>query len=201
MLNISGRVDRKGQSDLLLFAFAFVAQVLPGAGDGIALLVQELLDANDALYVAAAVHPLAGAAFDWFQLWELGLPESQHVGRQTAQARDFTNPEIKLLRNQDLARFLRLSVVLFPGTHVACEKGRGFSRKARIPVSAVSSTMRVSEQPQFVLFSRRSSVVGRQRRVFNLLESLLALCAMTIQHRSSQVLTWKSSLRARDWRP
>lgn len=157
-------MDRERQGDLLFLALAFVTQMLPGPDDGISLFIQELLDAHDVFHVATPIHTLPGAALDRLELWKFRLPESQNIGRQTAQACNFANPEIKFLRNQDLTRLGGFSVDLFPGTHAACEKRRPLCRKARIPVTAVSSTMRDSEQPQFVL-QERSQLSELRRHV------------------------------------
>ena len=124
VLQVCWRVNGERQGHLLLFAFSFVAQVLARAGDSVALGVKKLLDAHDIFDVAAPVHALAGAAFHWLELRELRLPETQHVRRQTAKARDLADPEVKLLGDQNLARVVWFSVALFPGTHAVSEKRR-----------------------------------------------------------------------------
>src|SRR5215475_15346148 len=63
------------QRDLFLVAFAFIAQMLASSRDGVTLFIQQLLDADNALHVAAPVHALSRAALDGPELWKLGLPE------------------------------------------------------------------------------------------------------------------------------
>jgi hypothetical protein len=72
---------------------------LAGAGDGVALVVEQALDAERHLDVALAVEALAGAAFVGLELRELGLPEAEDVGGDIAQLRYIANAEVELVRN------------------------------------------------------------------------------------------------------
>ena len=70
-----------------LFEFGFGGEDLAGAGDGVALIVEQALDAEGHFYVTLAVESLTGAAFVGLQLGEFGLPETQDVGGNVAEAR------------------------------------------------------------------------------------------------------------------
>ena len=111
-----------------------VQKMLARASDRVSLVIKQLLDADDAFYVAAAVHALPGAAFDGLELRKFSFPEAEHVRGQATEASDLADAEIQLLRDQDLAGLARLSVVLFPGTHAACEKWAQLGRKASFPL-------------------------------------------------------------------
>lgn len=67
---------REGQSRLGAIALAFRFDELAGTVDGVSLFVEQLLHANNILYVLAAVEPLAGVALARFELRELSLPEA-----------------------------------------------------------------------------------------------------------------------------
>ena len=70
------RAPRKRKGNLLLFALGLFAHLLAGAGDGIALFVQQALDPYHVLDVTPPVHALTGAAFDGFELGKFGFPEA-----------------------------------------------------------------------------------------------------------------------------
>lgn len=55
-----------------------------GASDGVALFMEQALDAECHFDVAPAVEALAGAAFAGVELGELRLPEAQDVGGHAA---------------------------------------------------------------------------------------------------------------------
>src|SRR5215831_7822287 len=110
--------------------------MLASAGNGVALLVQQALDAHHALDITFTIHALAGIALDRLQLRKLGFPETQNVGRKAAQARDLADAEVKLFRDQDFAGLGRLSVALLfgthgSGTHADYEKQRPFLQAVR----------------------------------------------------------------------
>src|SRR6185312_9841039 len=67
------------------------------------LIVQEILDAEHAFYIHAAVHALASPALGWFELRELSLPETQDVAGQTTKTAHLTDPKIELVGDDDLA--------------------------------------------------------------------------------------------------
>jgi hypothetical protein len=81
----------------------FVAELgledLAGAGDGVALVVEEGFDAENHLDVAAAVEALAGSAFVGLELGEFTLPEAEDIGRQVAEFGDFADTEVELIRD------------------------------------------------------------------------------------------------------
>lgn len=90
-------VDGEGKLRLFLFQLRF--EDLARAGDGVALAVEEALDAEGHLDVAAAIETLAGAAFVRFELRKLALPEAQDIGRDIAEPGDFADAEVKLVRD------------------------------------------------------------------------------------------------------
>ena len=81
------------------FGFGLGGEGLAGAGDGVALVVEQALDAESHFDVALAVEALAGAALVGLELRELGLPETQDVGGDIAQLRYIANAEVELVRN------------------------------------------------------------------------------------------------------
>ncbi len=77
---------------------------LAGAGNGVAFVVEQPLDAKSHLHIPFAVEPLPGSALIRLELRKLGLPKTQHIRLDRAQAGDVTDAEIKLVRD---FRFLR----------------------------------------------------------------------------------------------
>ena len=107
-MQFRGRLCGEWNCRLAFVGLGFRAQLLAGADDGESLFVEQLLDAQNILDVAAAVHSLSGAAFHRLELREFTLPEAQHVGRQAAQRGDFSDAEIKFIRNDDDIRLVFL---------------------------------------------------------------------------------------------
>jgi hypothetical protein len=70
-----------------------------GSGESVALLVNKALDFERELDFPAAVKTLACAAFIGLELRELGLPETEDVGLNAAQARHVPNFEVKAVRD------------------------------------------------------------------------------------------------------
>ena len=100
LLGVRGRgcaFDGEGKLRFLLAEFPF--DDLPGAGDGVALVVEEGLDVEGRFYVAAAIKALAGAAFVGLELGELALPEAEDVGGNVAEFGDFSDTEVELVRD------------------------------------------------------------------------------------------------------
>src|SRR5882724_192116 len=89
--------------------------MLARTGNGEALAVEQVFDLDDHFHIATAVVPLSGAAFDGMQLRVFAFPETQDVRGQPAQAGNFTDPEIELVRNQDVFRRLLLEAQAFLG--------------------------------------------------------------------------------------
>ena len=87
-----------------VFEFGFGGEDLAGAGDGVALVVEQALDAERHLDVALAVETLAGAAFVGLELRELGLPEAQDVGGDVAELGYVPDAEVELVRDDRSAR-------------------------------------------------------------------------------------------------
>src|SRR5258708_17076491 len=78
--------------------------MLPRTGDGEALFVKELLDAEHILHIHAGVHALPGRAFGWFELGKFRLPETEHVARQSAQTSHFADAEVEFVGNHNFTR-------------------------------------------------------------------------------------------------
>ena len=72
---------------------------LSRAGDGVSLVVEQRLDVEHGLDIAASVETLAGAAFMRLELWKLRLPEAQHVRGNIAEAGDLSDAEVELVRD------------------------------------------------------------------------------------------------------
>jgi hypothetical protein len=96
-LEVVGGTLGEGQAVLATGGFEFVVEMLAGAGDGEALVVEQGLDAQDIFHVALTIHALAGAALDRLELGEFGFPETQDVRRKTTQGGHFTNAEVELV--------------------------------------------------------------------------------------------------------
>ena len=79
--------------------FGFGGEDLAGAGDGVALVVEQALDTEGHLDVALAVEALAGAAFVGLELRELCLPETEDVGGHVTQLGYIADAEVELVRN------------------------------------------------------------------------------------------------------
>jgi hypothetical protein len=93
----SGVVDTERKLGLLLLQLAF--EDLAGSGDGVALVVEEGLDAEGHLDVSATVEALAGAAFVGLELGELALPEAEDIGGDLAQSGYLADAEVELVRD------------------------------------------------------------------------------------------------------
>ena len=96
-MGLAGRVD--GESELRLLLLQLALEDLPRTGNGVALAVEQRLDAQGGLDIAATVEALAGAAFMRFQIGKLALPEAQHVGRNLAKFRNLSNAKVELVRD------------------------------------------------------------------------------------------------------
>src|SRR6266852_3692176 len=104
-----GMMHRKRQGRLVPLGLGLHAQLHPRTRDGEPIFIKQLLDLHYRLHVALAVHALPGAAFYGLELRKFGFPEAKYVGRQAAQAGNFADAEIELVRNDDfgVAGFLR----------------------------------------------------------------------------------------------
>jgi hypothetical protein len=78
-----------------LVAASTVFEGLAGAGDGEALLMDKALNFKGELNVAAAVEALAGTALVGLQLRELGLPKTQDIGLEAADAGHIADLEVE----------------------------------------------------------------------------------------------------------
>ncbi len=127
-----GRVAcRKGQRCLILIGLQFSTQVLTRARNGKPLVIQQLLDSQDALYVASPVHSLPGAALCRLELRELGFPEPQYIRRQVAKARYFADAKVEFLGNHDVAGLFRSGFCLYGHRSIRASGARAGSLIAR----------------------------------------------------------------------
>src|SRR4051794_12795144 len=99
MFQVRGRVSGEWEWRLFLIRLGFCAQLLARARDSEPFLVEKFLDPQDVFNVFPPVHPLAGVALHRFELRKFGFPETQNIGRQAAETSDFTDAEVKLLRD------------------------------------------------------------------------------------------------------
>ena len=146
MLQIGSRARRKGQRILLFVGLDLGPQVLTRTGDGKSFLVEQLLDAQNALDILAAIHALTRTALHRLELGKLSFPEAQNVGRQVAQARNFSNAEIELFRNQHIG--CRFSCSSVSWAHLTFPKQYSLKDADFLP-TRVSSTTAPLEQPYF----------------------------------------------------
>src|ERR1022692_1659043 len=98
--------------------------MLAGPGDGEALVVEQLLDAQHIFHVTLTIHSLPGAALDRPELRELGFPEAQHVSRETAKAGYFTDAEVELVRDDRIGGGAGLAALFFFRRHRGARKSR-----------------------------------------------------------------------------
>jgi len=84
-----------------LFAAWFRSGVerLTCAGQGVALIVDELLDAQCELYFFTPIEPLAGPALVRFQAGKLGFPKTQHVRFDSADPRHVADAKVEPVGN------------------------------------------------------------------------------------------------------
>ena len=92
-----GVVDGEGELGFFLLQLGF--EDLPRAWNGVALVIEEALDAQSHFNVAAAIETLAGTSFVGFELRKLAFPEAQDIGWNVAELGDFTDAEVKLVRD------------------------------------------------------------------------------------------------------
>src|SRR6516162_2025226 len=98
------RFSREGKGGLFLFGLAVVFQLGTRTRDREAILVEQLLDANDVLHISPAVHPLTRAAFHRLELRKLCFPKPKDVSGQATEACDFSDAEVEFVRDNDLLR-------------------------------------------------------------------------------------------------
>ena len=87
------------ERELGFFLLQLGLEDLPRAGNGIALVVEEAFDAQSHFNIAAAIETLPGAPFVGFELRKLAFPEPQDIGWNIAELGDFTDAEVKLVRD------------------------------------------------------------------------------------------------------
>jgi hypothetical protein len=98
-----------GRDDLELAGAAeFVRELLLGAGDGVLVFVEQLLDAQDHLHVALAVGALAGAVLLRREHRELRFPVAQHVRLDARDLAHLSDLEEELFGDGDCRRVHRL---------------------------------------------------------------------------------------------
>ena len=94
---LGGFAGGKRQAWLRLFGLAIVAEGVTSAGEGVALTVDEALDLEGSLNIAAAIEALAGATLVWLELRKLGFPKAQHIGFDFADASNVANLEVEAI--------------------------------------------------------------------------------------------------------
>src|SRR6266478_4269854 len=144
---------RKRQGCLVPLGLGLLAQLHPRTRDGEPVFIKQLLDLHYRLHVALAVHALPGAAFYWLELRKFGLPEAKYVGRQAAQAGNFADAEIELVRNNDIG------VVGFLRSFLSEAHVRRLMEPLLYSCIRVSSTSRAAGQPPKVRTGRRNGVL------------------------------------------
>src|ERR1035438_4003354 len=105
--------------------FEFILEMLAGPGDGEALVVEQLLDAQHILHVTLTIHSLPSAALDRLELRELRFPEAQHVSRETAKAGDFTDTEVELVRDDRIGGGAGLAALFLLSSQIGRASCRG----------------------------------------------------------------------------
>jgi len=90
-----------GQGELsLLDAWARSCfELLPGSGQCVAFIMDQLLDAQRQLDFATAVEPLSGAALVGLEVGKLRLPEAENIRLDAADAGNLADPEVEPVRN------------------------------------------------------------------------------------------------------
>jgi hypothetical protein len=78
---------------------AFVLEEGPGAFDGEALFVEEVLDFEDEFNVLAAVEALVGTGFFGVKGGEFGLPEAEDVLFDAGETADIADAEVEAIRD------------------------------------------------------------------------------------------------------
>ena len=98
---VSGRSDAIRES-CGCFCLNSALSTCARAGNGVSLVLEEGLDAQGHLDIAAAVEALSGATLVGLELRELTLPKAQDVGGDLAEACHLADAEVELVR--DLGR-------------------------------------------------------------------------------------------------
>jgi hypothetical protein len=88
-----------GESELGFLLLQLGLEDLPRSGNGVALVVEEALDAQSHFHIATAIETLSGAALMRFELRKLALPETQDIGGNVAEPGDFADAEVELVRD------------------------------------------------------------------------------------------------------
>jgi hypothetical protein len=100
---------RKRKWSLLLFLGLCVsAQLMTCAGYGESFFIEQLPDFQYVAYISSPVHALPRAALHGLQLGEFGFPKTEDIRRKMAEARHFSDAEVKLIGNHNLAALFQL---------------------------------------------------------------------------------------------
>ena len=79
-------------------------QSLTGAGEGVALGVDQVLDLQDQFNISAAIEPLTGSAFVGLELGKLRLPKAQDIGFEAADAGHIADLEVEAVGDRQASR-------------------------------------------------------------------------------------------------
>ena len=83
---------------------AHLLKSLAGAGERVALAMNQALDLQKQFHIAAPVKPLPGSALVGLELGKLRLPKAQHIRLQLADPRDISNFEIETVGDRGCVR-------------------------------------------------------------------------------------------------
>src|SRR5271167_676326 len=97
--------------------------MLPRAGNSETFLIKKLFYFQYILNVFVAIHALSGAALDRFELWKLSFPEAQDIRGQTAQFSNFSDAEIKFVRDHHVGGLGGLGRGFVAGAHRGSRSG------------------------------------------------------------------------------
>lgn len=90
---------RDAERKLRFFVVKFGFEDLARSGNCVTFVIEKALDAEDHLYVAAAIKPLASAPFVRLESRKLSLPEAKNIGGQIAKFGDFTDTKVEFVRD------------------------------------------------------------------------------------------------------
>jgi hypothetical protein len=123
-LQFGGRLEHRAAQRLRLRGGSAgrLFKHLPGAGQSIPLGMNQALDLQRQLDIAAAVKALASAALVGLELGKLRLPESQYIGLHITDLGHIPNLEIKTVGDRGLVEGALLGELR---SHEEVEEGTG----------------------------------------------------------------------------
>jgi hypothetical protein len=86
-----------------LFALnGFAGELLPRTVDGESLLVKQLPNLENQLYVTPPVEPMPGGTLGGAEHWKLRFPVAENVRLGMSKFADLADPKVKFLRDEDI---------------------------------------------------------------------------------------------------